>query len=88
MDEHALHRLIEECAEVQKAACKMLRFGAGFINPKTGIANAHELRQECADLSVVIEQAVNCSGVDWEKMRADKAEKIEKWKFRERKNDR
>lgn len=53
--EHLLTILIEECAEVQKAACKCLRFGENDQNPATKRKNIDELTHEVNDLLAVIE---------------------------------
>ena len=41
--EHLLIKLIEECAEVQKAAAKALEFGLENKNPDTRLSNAKEI---------------------------------------------
>lgn len=73
-------RLIEECSEVQKVACKSGRFGADYTNPATGQSNAQELKQECADLTVVICDAVDTDNEEFISMQRAKREKITQWK--------
>lgn len=52
-----LHILIEECAEVQARATKMLRFGRDEIQPGKAASNRHRLSQEVGDLMVMIDLA-------------------------------
>lgn len=79
----ALVRLIEECSEVQKVACKSLRFGPEYTNPETGKPNSAELQKECADLSVAMDQTTDCYSDDFLSMREAKRNKIEAWKSKE-----
>ncbi len=54
--EHLLVCLIEECAEVQKAAAKALRFGLDDSAPDTpSLTNAEEIALEYTDLVAIIE---------------------------------
>jgi NTP pyrophosphatase (non-canonical NTP hydrolase) len=53
--EHLLSCLIEECAEVQKAAAKALRFGLNSINPGTNFSNEQEVIKEFAEVVAVME---------------------------------
>lgn len=78
-----LYRIIEECSEVQKVCCKMLRFGFHFRNPATDETNFNELRQECADLIEVISEMVDIDSEEFRMMRIKKAEKLARWKKRE-----
>lgn len=54
--EGALVRVIEECAEVTKAYCKIQRFGDLAVDPVTGIAydNVGDLLGELNDLEHAI----------------------------------
>ena len=48
--------LIEECAEVQHAACKILRHGYLSYNPNAPFHdNRTQLQRELADLTVILE---------------------------------
>ena len=48
--------LVEECAEVQKAATKIMRFGAGDSDPHTPrVINSTKLSEEIGDLMTLIE---------------------------------
>ena len=54
--EHLLTCLMEECAEIQKAAAKALRFGLDDHHPDTpGVTNADEIAREYIDLLAIIE---------------------------------
>jgi hypothetical protein len=54
--EHLLTCLIEECAEVQKAASKALRFGLDDHAPDGSITkNEESIAYECIDLLAIIE---------------------------------
>jgi len=54
--EHLISCLIEECAEIQKAATKSLRFGLDDHSPdEPALVNANRVAGECADLIAVIE---------------------------------
>ncbi len=79
-----LTRLIEECGEVTQAACKSIRFGSSFLNPQTHVKNEEELNKECADLSVVMEDATDCDTDRFITMRQQKRDKVHKWKKKER----
>jgi len=52
--DHLLTVLIEECSEVQKIACKALRFGLDDANPASKITNLDDLTHEINDLLAVI----------------------------------
>jgi NTP pyrophosphatase (non-canonical NTP hydrolase) len=54
--EHLLTCLIEECAEVQKAAAKALRFGLDDHHPDLpALTNADEIAHEFVDMLAIIE---------------------------------
>ena len=53
--EHLLVCVAEECAEVQQAVTKMLRFGWDDINPSNGRTALGHCRLEIADLLAVLE---------------------------------
>lgn len=46
--------LIEECAEVQQRATKLLRFGRDEVQPGQGLSNAHRLSFELGDLAAMV----------------------------------
>lgn len=54
--EHPLVKLIEECAEVQHRACKVMQFGPDEFNPLFGPehSNVKLLRDEVKDLLATI----------------------------------
>lgn len=60
--EHLLTCLAEECAEVQQAIAKALRFGLDDVNPSAGITNAQDIGREFIDVVSVMEMLVD-SGV-------------------------
>jgi hypothetical protein len=78
-----LLRLIEECSEVTKVACKSGRFGADYTNPATGKPNSYELKQECADLTVVMDAATVTTDQEFLDFRSAKRAKLDEWKQRE-----
>ena len=53
--EHLLICLSEECAEIQHAVSKALRFGTEDWNPKTDATNAQDIAREYVDLVAVID---------------------------------
>jgi NTP pyrophosphatase (non-canonical NTP hydrolase) len=53
--EHLLTCLIEECAEVQKAAAKALRFGLEDHASDSDVSNAEDIAVEICDLIAVVE---------------------------------
>lgn len=55
--EHLLTCLIEECAEIQQAATKALRFGLTQGNPlnPTFTTNAQDIENEVIDLIAILE---------------------------------
>lgn len=53
--EHLLTCLIEECAEVQKAVAKALRFGLSDGYPGTDRTNAGDIAHELIDLMAIVD---------------------------------
>lgn len=53
--EHLLTCLIEEAAEVQKEACKALRFGLNAFGPDSQYSNAEAIAHEIAEMVAVAE---------------------------------
>lgn len=49
--------LIEECAEVQQRATKLLRFGRDEVQEGQPLTNAQQLSREVADLEVMVDMA-------------------------------
>lgn len=45
-----LLNLVEELAEAQQAAAKLMRFGLGSTNPETGVPNRHKLAMEVGNV--------------------------------------
>ncbi len=58
-----LYLLIEECSEVQKQACKILRFGYFDLHPITNIDNTQIFEEEIGDLSACITLMINAGDV-------------------------
>ncbi len=54
--EHLLTCLAEECAEVQKAVSKALRFGVDNHHPDSTESNSHEIARELIDILAVTEE--------------------------------
>lgn len=52
--EHKLAYLIEECSEVQKACCKIIRFGAKSYAPKSPWNNWNLLLNEMRDVELAV----------------------------------
>lgn len=55
--------LIEECAEVQQRATKLLRFGKDEIQPGQPLTNAERLGEEIGDLSAMVKMLTDCGVV-------------------------
>lgn len=53
-DRELLTILIEECAEVAQRATKLLRFGAGEIQPGHLLNNVERMSAEIGDLKVMV----------------------------------
>ena len=61
-----LHVLVEECAEVQKRALKILRFGVTERQPGQPHSNAYRLGLEVGDLFEMIDRAGRLGLIDEE----------------------
>jgi len=61
--------LMEECAEVQHRAAKILRFGLGETEPEQPLKNTERLAQEVGDLICVIDKLVARGVMDGEQIR-------------------
>lgn len=53
--EHLLTCLAEECAEIQQAISKALRFGLDDGHPEKTTTNAQDIAKECVDIIAIIE---------------------------------
>lgn len=53
--EHLLVCLAEECAEIQQAVSKALRFGLDDGAPGGEITNAQDIAKECCDIVALID---------------------------------
>lgn len=56
--------LIEECAEVQQRATKLLRFGRDEVQPGQSLSNSARLSDEIGDLYAMTERAQDLGLVD------------------------
>ena len=54
VQEHLLVCLAEECAEVQHAITKILRFGLADTKPGTNRTNQYRLHEELCDLITIV----------------------------------
>lgn len=81
--EHLLTILSEECAEVQPAVCKALRFGSKDFRPGTGSTNAQDIEKESIEAMAVRdmlrELGVITQPGDSKKIYDDKRERVEKY---------
>ena len=79
--EHLLTILIEECAEVQKAATKALRFGLRDIKPDGNETNEDDISRELNDVYAMVEM-LNYDGLQLHPdvgLRAEKKNRVEKY---------
>jgi hypothetical protein len=79
-EKERLYLLIEECSEVQKQACKILRFGYPDIHPHTKVDNRTILEEELGDLEAVTDLLYNAYDVRHTKVIQQIAKKNEKLK--------
>lgn len=70
--------IVEECAEVQQRATKMLRFGVAEVQPGQSLTNAQRLSQELGDLMAVLKLAEAAGLVRGEDIVAAEAAKVNK----------
>jgi len=70
--------LIEECAEVQQRATKLLRFGRDEVQAGQELTNAARLSKELGDLEVLVAMAVDVGLVDVRIVRDRAARKRQK----------
>jgi hypothetical protein len=74
--------LIEEAAEVQQRATKMLRFGVKEMQPGQSLSNRARLSDEVGDLMAIIDMAKGIGLIDTfriNKARAEKFIKLDKY---------
>lgn len=77
-----LEILIEECAEVQQRATKMLRFGVQEVQPSQPLTNAQRLAREYGDVIEVSERLMQIGLVPEEDViigRANKRRQLAKY---------
>ncbi len=74
--EYSLVKVIEECAEVQQACSKMLRFGVEGVGPLSLGSNTDNLRSELGDLVVAIRKLELVLAVDLESTDAELNKKL------------
>jgi len=83
--EHLLTCLMEECAEIQKAAAKALRFGLDDHAPNSDSTNAEDIAAEVIDLAAVVEMLTeekfipNICDIDLKIAIKKKKEKVNKY---------
>lgn len=70
--------LIEECAEVQQRASKMLRFGRDETQPGYGLDNRQRLSREVGDLQAMVQMAIEANLIDALTVAARRPRKLEK----------
>lgn len=70
--------LIEEAAEVQQCATKLLRFGRDEIQPGQGLSNKERLSDEVGDLLALVEVALDAGLIEWAAIEDRKAVKFRK----------
>lgn len=74
--------LIEECAEVQQRATKVLRFGRDEVQPGHEKSNSRRLAEEIGDMEVMVDMATKVgliSADDIENRKDRKREKLAKY---------
>lgn len=64
--------VVEECSELQKAACKLLR------NKTTLVSQSENFKEEIVDVIVMIAQAVVMSGMSAEEINRRAQEKLDR----------
>jgi len=64
LERELLTILIEECAEVQQRATKMLRFGVNEAQPGQPYTNAERLSVEVGDLSHLVRRCIDARLLD------------------------
>lgn len=70
--------LIEECAEVQQRATKLLRFGRDEVQPGQDYSNKERLSSEVGDLNTLIELCIKEDLINPETVHYRTERKLEK----------
>jgi len=83
-NEHLLTCVIEECAEIQQAAAKALRFGLENGHPSSCTTNADDIAHEVCDLTAVLDLLKDAGAITYDKPQATvaiarKKETVEKY---------
>ena len=83
-EEHLLVCLSEECAEVQQAVSKALRFGLDDCRPRSNISNLEDIAKEVNHVHAVVELLIENLGVPFtefckRKEIAEKKDKVKKF---------
>ena len=73
-----LEILIEECAEIQQRATKMLRFGVMEVQPGQDLSNRDRLSDEIGDLRAVLHLAEEAGLLDMVRVKCGVTAKFEK----------
>lgn len=68
--------LIEECAEVQQRATKLMRFGRDEVQPGQALTNAERLSLEVGDLVAMIDMARTAGLVSDERIETGRHKKF------------
>ena len=77
--EHLLTCLAEECAEVQQAISKALRFGLHDGYPNAATTNAEAIGREFVDVVAVMEMLVDCGVIKLPPNRLARTEQKKSW---------
>ena len=70
--------LIEEAAEVQHRATKLLRFGRDEVQPGQDLTNGQRLAKELGDMAVLVEMAAEAGLIDLQEVKARAQRKRQK----------
>lgn len=70
--------LQEECAELISAISKIKRFGIDSVNPKTGVTNLENLKQEMSDVVAMISCIAISMNIDVDEIAHGSDAKVEK----------
>lgn len=70
--------VIEECSELQKAACKLLRKSTSATLTNDDTPPLRNFREEVVDVIVMVTQAVMMAGMSADEINRRAAEKLDK----------